>query len=252
MPGNVGKMVEQIRELVKQNGAAGLAGIGRKFRCSDDDGNGQLDQAELMTCFKELGFKFAEEDAKALIEEFDDDGDGMLDYDEFIAACRPPMSLRRRRMVQRIFERMDQEADKNGLLTVADIKGNFQPHGDPRCQKGMKPELVLAEFMSTFDVGDQDGNVDLDAFTKYYQGVSASVDNDDYFELMMRNAWHIAGGQRNETDPGLRVLVTHSNGAQEVVDIFNDLGLDKKNFQDMTKRLSRQGVEDIKKVELYA
>ena len=29
----------------------------------------------------------------------------------------------------------------------------------------------------------------------YYNNVSASIDNDDYFELMIRNAWHISGGE---------------------------------------------------------
>ena len=32
-------------------------------------------------------------------------------------------------------------------------------------------------------------------FVEYYKDVSASIDEDDYFELMMRNAWHIAGGE---------------------------------------------------------
>ena len=32
-------------------------------------------------------------------------------------------------------------------------------------------------------------------FEEYYKDVSASIDTDDYFELMMRNAWHLAGGE---------------------------------------------------------
>lgn len=34
-----------------------------------------------------------------------------------------------------------------------------------------------------------------DEFVAYYNNVSASIDNDDYFELMIRNAWHISGGE---------------------------------------------------------
>ena len=32
-----------------------------------------------------------------------------------------------------------------------------------------------------------------DSFTEYYANVAAAVDGDDYFELMLRNAWHLAG-----------------------------------------------------------
>jgi hypothetical protein len=40
-----------------------------------------------------------------------------------------------------------------------------------------------------------DGVVTLDEFCDYYANVSASIDTDEYFELMIRNAWHISGGK---------------------------------------------------------
>jgi len=54
---------------------------------------------------------------------------------------------------------------------------------------------ILSEFMSQWDKKQADGKVTPDEFVEYYRDVSASIDDDDYFELMIRNAWHIEGGE---------------------------------------------------------
>ena len=66
---------------------------------------------------------------------------------------------------------------------------------------------------------------------------------------MMRNAWHISGGEgwcANSSNK--RVMVTDSGGKQQVVEIQNDLGLDlieepKEKEAEMIKRLKKQGVD---------
>ena len=63
-------------------------------------------------------------------------------------------------------------------------------------------------------------------FEQYYSNVSSSIDDDDYFELMMRNAWHISGGEgwcANSSNK--RVLVTHADGSQTVEEVKDDLGV---------------------------
>jgi len=39
--------------------------------------------------------------------------------------------------------------------------------------------------------GSRDQRVTLEEFEEYYNNVSASVDDDRYFELMMNNAWKL-------------------------------------------------------------
>jgi hypothetical protein len=57
-------------------------------------------------------------------------------------------------------------------------------------------------------------------FCAYYCTVSASIDDDDYFELMMRNAWHISGGEGwCANSSNRRVLATHSDDKQTVEEI---------------------------------
>lgn len=50
--------------------------------------------------------------------------------------------------------------------------------------------------MSTFETyvgftGIRDGRITLPEFEEYYSFISASIDRDDYFELMMNNAWRM-------------------------------------------------------------
>ncbi len=58
----------------------------------------------------------------------------------------------------------------------------------------MTPDEALAQFLAQWDTKKADGVVEWDEFLEYYDSVSCSIDDDDYFELMMRNAWHLPGG----------------------------------------------------------
>ena len=80
---------------------------------------------------------------------------------------------------------------------------------------------MLREFLDVFDGGEKDGNVTPKEFEMYYANVSASIDDDDYFELMIRNAWHISGGTgQYENTTCRRVLVTHMDGSQTVEEVL--------------------------------
>jgi hypothetical protein len=59
----------------------------------------------------------------------------------------------------------------------------------------MSKKDILTEFMAQWDTKKKDNKVTPDEFEEYYADVSASIDRDDYFELMIRNAWHLPGGE---------------------------------------------------------
>ena len=81
-------------------------------------------------------------------------------------------------------------------------------------------------------------------FEAYYANVSASVDNDDYFELMIRNAWHISGGEgQYENTSNRRVLVTHADGRQTVEEITNDLGIRGDDTAALKRNLAARGIK---------
>lgn len=71
-----------------------------------------------------------------------------------------------------------------------------------------------------YDHSGQSSQVTYTEFCAYYSSVSASIDHDDYFELMMRNAWHISGGEGwCANSSNRRVLVSLTDGRQCVEEI---------------------------------
>lgn len=79
-----------------------------------------------------------------------------------------------------------------------DIKDTYNAKKHPAVLEGRKTERqVLEEFLATFEMAlsgeNKDGKVTPEEFTEYYAAVSASIDRDDYFELMINNSWNLTG-----------------------------------------------------------
>ena len=92
--------------------------------------------------------------------------------------------------------------------------------------------------------GVKDGHVTMDEFINYYTNLSASIESEEYFELMIRNAWHISGGEGAAANTSnRRLLVTRPDGTQSVEEVKNDLGVRADDSAGMISRLRQQGVE---------
>ena len=61
----------------------------------------------------------------------------------------------------------------------------------PDVLAGGDPKDVYMKFMSLWDTQVADGIVTFEEFCDYFRDVSASVDEDAYFEVMMKNAWKL-------------------------------------------------------------
>ena len=161
------------------------------------------------------------------------------------------MNPKRKVLVDMAFRVLDK--DGNGAIEAKDVAGIYSANKHPDVLSGRKTkEAVLREFLDGFDVGGEvDGKVTRNEFENYYSNISASIDNDDYFELMIRNAWHISGGVGAAANSAnRRVLSTRADGSQRVDEIQNDLGLAADDKAGMIARLKAQGV-DVSSIELY-
>lgn len=104
------------------------------------------------------------------------------------------------------------------------------PQGFLQVIAGSRTEVeVLQAFLSGFDgsLGPKSAVVTPEKFVAHYSNVSASVDDDDYFELMMRNCWHLEGSDLSCQ----RLLITHEDGTQSIEVVDNDYDISKDDLQ---------------------
>lgn len=239
-------ILQRIKEEMKKRGSSGFAGMQRRFKIMDDDGSGSLNLAEFKKAMREMKIELSESDLRMMFDFFDSDQSGTIDFNEFIQGVREPMSEKRLKFVNMAFTILDK--DGSGEVDAQEISSAYDASKHPEVlAKRKTANQVLREFLDTFDVGGtKDGIVTRQEFQNYYHNISASIDNDDYFELMMRNAWHIAGGEGQSANSiNMTVLVTNSYGQNRTVMLQNDLGVKKDDFPTIYSRLRSQGIDDI-------
>jgi len=243
---------DQVRSKIVARGARGIKGLQRAMRIFDDNGDKQISKEEFADGLRDLGvdFELTPGTIDRCFAAFDTDGSGYMSFAEFLSGVRGAMNERRSHLVALAYDVLDVTGD--GVVNYRDIERAYNTDSNPQVLSGEKSnQQVLEEFFDQWDTQDKDGVVTRREFEEYYQNISASIDDDDYFELMIRNAWHISGGDGWSANTTCRrVLVTHHDGTQEVCEIKNDIGLDPTDIEGMKTRLISQGVHNIRCISL--
>ena len=172
----------------------------RVFKVIDDNNSGSLDIQEFWKAICDFRLKISQEECRALFDVFDRNGDGEISYEEFISTVAGELNARRRAVVTEAFRKLDRNGD--GSVDVHDLQGVYSAKLHPEVRAGKRSEQdVLSEFLDTFEIHHaqahpsqqqrRDASVDLDEFCEYYRNISASIEDDAHFELMINNAWKL-------------------------------------------------------------
>lgn len=190
-------LLERLRTKLNSRGARGIIGLSRQFRIMDDNHSMSLDKYEFNKAMQDYMLGFSEGEIAKLFTFFDYDKSGLVEYDEFVRTIRGPMNQTRKAVVQKAYAIMDK--DNNGYLDINDIRGTYNAAKHPDVIAGKKTEQqILGEFLETFETAHNMRNNDApdhivtkEEFEEYYNNISASIDRDDYFALMMNSAWNL-------------------------------------------------------------
>lgn len=193
------ELFAKFKEKLVSRGARGIIGLSRVFRNIDDNQNKQIEFGEFEKVIKEFRIDFSSEELRKLFLYFDADGTGAIDYEEFLHRIKGELSDARKKLVLMAFKKLDKTGDGN--VSIDDLRGVYNASMHPEVRLGRKTEDdVLCEFLDTLEVhhaifkgGDRDSVVTAEEFLEYYSHISASIDDDRYFELMMKNAWNFDG-----------------------------------------------------------
>jgi hypothetical protein len=87
--------------------------------------------------------------------------------------------------------------NNDGIIDLTDIKVKYNAKKHPDVMMGQRSEDdVLYEFLDTFEAHygmkhpeARDRKITMDEWLEYYNNVSCNIDHDDYFELMIQNAY---------------------------------------------------------------
>ena len=212
LPAGVAHIIGKLKSKLRTLGAYGFVGLQRAFRLIDKGDKKRLSMNDFKDSITKTDVGLNTGEVRMLFDYFNTDNRGTIDTEQFFKTVRSPLSESRLNLVKQAFAKLDFNGE--GGIDAAEVASMYDSTQTPDVTAGRSTaEKALVEFLETFDVGgDIDGKVTLSEFVNYYTNIGASMDNDDYFGLTVRNAWHMGGNDTEECRK--KVLVTRTDGSQ--------------------------------------
>jgi len=120
-----------------------------------------------------------------------------VDLYSFFAKVLDPMTLARRKLVNEVFDSLDNQ--HQGYLIIDDLLNEFNAKNHPEVKTGKKSEQeVRKDFLETFDLHHQislndqtpkDRKVSRNEFLGYYRICGTGITDDIYFEKLVAGPW---------------------------------------------------------------
>ena len=186
----------KLRKEIISRGSGGMISLQRQFKLMDENNSKTLDYDEFSKALNEFKINLSNDEKISLFNKFDKNGNGVIEYGEFLNQIRGPMNEKRKDIVTKAFNKLD--IDRSGFVDMDEIKHNYSAKNNPDVKTGKKTEEeIYTEFMDTFranhilKAGPRSKRVTYEEFLDYYNNISMTINDDDYFIFLIQNAWKL-------------------------------------------------------------
>jgi Ca2+-binding EF-hand superfamily protein len=191
------EILNLMKEILNERGVQGICSIARNFRIIDENNSQTIDFNDFKQVCNMYNFGLDDNQLKIIFSNFDPENTGEIDYDEFIRTIRGEMNEFRQNLVQKVFDKLDTK--KSGEITFKELNNKYNVKNHPDVISGkISEEEALKEFVDTFQetynylCGTETNNIiTIEEFLEYYENVSMTIDEDEYFEYLLNNTWDL-------------------------------------------------------------
>jgi Ca2+-binding EF-hand superfamily protein len=190
-------LIEKFRKRLVTRGTRGIIGLAKQFRIMDDRNVHTLTLQEFRKACNDFRIGISLDEMDSLFRAMDRNNRGVIYYEDVIRAIIGTMSSGRASLVAKAWNKLDRDGED--VIDMNDLRSLFSAREHPDVKSGKKSEdEIMCEFFETFemhhnlfDCNKRSRKVTREEFEEYYNNVSGTIDDDEYFEILMNSSWRL-------------------------------------------------------------
>jgi Ca2+-binding EF-hand superfamily protein len=184
-------ILAEVREAIRARGVDAFWNLRDFFKQFEKRmlSTGKIDREDLKSCLLDWGVQIPFHYLDTIVDLCDSKRVGLIDLNEFLDVLRGPLNNRREGLLRDVYDALDKRHER--VVSMDEVKNNFRGDGHPLVTiGGLTPQDALNHLLKYFEVRDKlPPKVTYEKFRDYYADLSATIDDDYYFEDVLRSNW---------------------------------------------------------------
>jgi Ca2+-binding EF-hand superfamily protein len=190
-PANREAILLEVQEVVKARGVDAFWNLRSFFKQFELKmlSTGKIDREDLKACLRDWGINTPNHYLDAIVNLCSGSDMGLLDIKEFLAILRGPLSFEREDLVSAVYAKLDKDMER--IVAIEELSKYFSGADHPLVTiGGFTEKEALEHLLQSFEVkGKMPRKVLYEKFCDYYADLSAAIEDDSYFETIVRSNW---------------------------------------------------------------